>query len=195
MDRLRLVEPFLDELDSNDRLRYGIYFILILGLVWFMLVLGDVRIEMSREHGVLQDRYSELQNIGDLELWQQRFREQASTQKELSALLWRSASKNQTLAAVQSAIRKLAADGGITKSNIRIGTPQVADESLGVYSVRTRIRGQFEADQVLSFVASIEDFYPALIFENLTIEIVQGRSTDKNRINADIVAYYQEPGT
>jgi len=182
--------PLVAELDRNDRLRIGFLGILVLLAIWLILVLSDLNAAAYTKHRALTLKHSELIEAASLSEWESRRESQLATESILKKKLWVSATRGQTLAAIQSALRKLASDSGFLKSDVTMGTPMLFNEEIGLYRVRVRIRASYSGDTALAFLSSIEDFQPALVFENLSMEVVPSRAPGQNRFNADILAYF-----
>lgn len=196
MTRFRAqLEPLAQEVENNDRLRFGLYLILAIGITWLSLLLADANAELEREFINLRESHREVIGLGDENLWQQRYAEQSDVAETLQARLWTASTENQTLASIQSTLRKLTADAGLVKPSVLIGTPQWRSEALALKQVRTRVRGTFKADVALELVTRIEDFEPVLAVESLSIEIIRGHATRGNRFNMDVVAYYKVEGS
>lgn len=197
------------ELDANIRLRWGCYLIAVIFLLWLILVMSDSKRNLLRAQVTLADELTEMRDVESSEVWRQRVAELRQSRDQLLVhVLWESSTESQALAAIQSTVRSLAAESDIENLDIRMGSAQLFDAELGIYSVRMRLRGGYAQDDALRFVALVEDFQPVVSFERLSLEVIErkirsrsgrrqkdsGRKPENpadNRVNADLIAYYR----
>ena len=178
------------EIDQNDRLRLGCYFVVSLLLVWIILLTSD---EVSKQERKYRERLEvrlDLESHGDEELWLKRFEDERLNYQGLKQNLWEGASENQTLALIQTSLRELTIASEMERFNIRVGTPEWQFEDKGVRRVRTRIGGTFRGDSALKMVSKIEMYSPMLVIESLSIQVDPLRPGLGNRFSIDVLAYY-----
>lgn len=181
---------FVQELDSSYRLRFGLYLIVVLFLVWMSLVLSDERSVRDRDFWLMSENQLEFTELEDAGIWQQRLAEQQIRNTELIQGVWVGSSESQLIASIQTATRAMLLDAGLQKYTVELGAPQVFDDERNLRKIRLRIRAEFEENAALAFVSAAEKSTPSLVFERLAIEVVELRGR-KNRFNADLVAFLQ----
>ncbi len=184
--------PFILELNSNDRLRYGFFLIVTLTVTWLTLALADTNAQKHQDYRKRAYMLAELENIAATEVWEARKENLQGVRQSLQSSLWSAATRSQALAAIQTTLRKLSSDSAFNKTTVTVGTPLLLDESLDMYQVRIRVRGSYSNDSALLFVARVEDFKPKFSIENMSMVVVPSRALGQNRFNADILAYFIE---
>ena len=183
MDISRSLEDAASELNANHRLRYGIYLILLIGLIWFSLLLSDLNRALKSESARKHEELSELHAVGDFAVWQERFdQEQATRDVMFGQTIWVATSQSQTVASIQSTLLSLADDADVAEPAVVMGTVQSLDDSTNLYSVRARLRGSYAEDHVIGLVAAVEDFEPLLRIEELTIDVAEPKKKTANDV-------------
>jgi hypothetical protein len=187
----KYLEPLLIEINNSYRLRIGFYVILALLLIWAVLVLSDERSIREQDYWLMRQNQLEFANLEAVDVWQQRIVEEQSRHQELMQGVWVGKSESQLIAAIQTATREMMRSAGLQNYSVELGTPQVFDEERQLRKIRLRIRAEFDENAALAFVAAVENSRPNLVFEKLSIDVIELKRR-KSRLRADIVAFLKE---
>jgi hypothetical protein len=188
---LDLFRSLISDIDENHRLRGLLYLVILLVCCWMLLVLSENNEILIGEVKLLNVELAELVSIDDETTWNRRLEaEKASRENLLKTRLWEGESENQKLAAIQSSIRKLVTENGLTRPSVRIGTPGWYVEEKGLKKVKVRVGGGFEGNAALRLLSSIEEFEPLLAVDRLDI-LVDSKPARGNSLSIDVHAFYE----
>jgi len=175
----------VQELRSNDRLRWGVGVICVLALIYLSLVFSDINALMRQEFYRLSNERSEFSGLETDSLWQQRLNLENQQISILQAQLWQAESESLALADIQSELVQIANQAELASISIKMGTLQPHADLQDVSKVRARLRASYQDDQILTFLHSIESHGSVFVFERLDLKSSKG----KGSIDALIVSY------
>jgi hypothetical protein len=115
-----VLQPLLTELRANERLRWMVFGVLSVFLLYLVLVLDDVRAEAVAEYRPLalrEARLEELASNTDVDFAAYYERQQAAD-AALREQFWRSTSRGLAGAELQSWLRRLAREHSLQKSRL-----------------------------------------------------------------------------
>lgn len=175
----------VQELRSNDRLRWGLGVICVLALIYLSMVFSDVNALKKQEFYRLGNERAELSGLETDSLWQQRLTLENQQISIFYAQLWQAESESLALADIQSELVQVAHQAELTAINIKMGTLQPHADLQDVRKVRARFRANYQDDQILKFLNRVESHNPVFVFERLDLKINKG----KGSVDALIVSY------
>ena len=182
----RQLAQFAQETKTNQRLRWGLFAIGVLALLYITLVLDDLQENLLTDHGELSLQKTELITLEPEAVWQQRVSHEKRSLEEQEIVVWQAASEALARANLQSSINGYAESAGLQVINLQVGSFQPHAELAGVSLVRLEVSGAYADDDVLDFIGALESSAPMLRIVRTTL--TTGRR--RNRATMMILAYF-----
>lgn len=155
MTAKHLIEQLVSEFQGNPRLRIGIFLIIPILLVYFVLVLADYRAALLDEYETQSADFKKIQALANEKDWVERAQQSKDLLSRAEARLWASESQGLAKADAQSWLEQLAA--GLNIEELRImANDEVAilDEQLWV--VEINLQGRFDPQKFTRLIGQIE---------------------------------------
>ena len=193
-----------DQLQQNDRLRWGLA--LIIGILWFygILLLRDSVEEKSRQYLSTTQAIHRLRDQLTQTEWAQRVEPVKTLTVQLEAKVWQATTAGLAQAALQDALNTITLKAGVVRSQINvtvvedtapsISTPNQAkaatDAGLpeGLWKVKAKIAFDFSAPTLLDFLSQIETAPKQMVVGTLGVN-----KDVPNRVDVELYAYFQKP--
>lgn len=157
------------ELDTNPRLRLGVWLIAVLVFTWLSLVWSDWNLALYENNRARLVQLESLSDIESEEAWESRRRDVAQLSRELRQQLWQAGTTGLAQAKLQTGIDRLVVREDWTSVSIRSGTPQAVDGLDGVYEMRVRLGCRLTPPQLMTTLAAIENHEKLLVIERLKL--------------------------
>lgn len=157
------------ELDTNPRLRLGVWLIAVLVFTWLSLVWSDWNLALYENNRARLVQLESLSDIESEEAWESRRRDVAQLSRELRQQLWQAGTTGLAQAKLQTGIDRLVVREDWTSVSIRSGTPQAVDGLDGVYEMRVRLGCRLTPQQLMTTLAAIENHEKLLVIERLKL--------------------------
>ena len=178
-----------DELAKNDRLRWGVGAILILGFAYICLILSDLNGNLYIGYQQLKATSEEIAELATMEVWQERLVKEQEAAHQFEHYLWQGESEGRILANFQTRVRGISEESGLSKINIETGSAQPHEQLAGVFKVRARLRAQIDNDLIAKFLHQVETHDPLLVFERLDISRSNRKQKTNSNLDAIVLAY------
>ena len=179
----RQFNRFQEELEQNNRLRWGVLIILLLAVVWLLLVLSDLNREIRLDRQQYVDTLHDLGQIEEEQVWRQRLSLAQHDRQSLHAQLWSAPSDGLLVAELQTALRRMMDESGLRSVNIQVGSAQPLTSPQGGRVIRARIRAGFEDNRMLDLIEAIESSPHLLVQEQVLFNY------GNNRVDISLRAY------
>ncbi len=150
------LQNFLTEIKGNNRLRIGIWLILLTALFYGLLAVHEKNTELQHQYTEYQQTIQRLQEVNGEEEWHQRA---AATEKAYTdELAHFPVIKTMGLAraGVENTLSELLASIGIEKKRLRIDQFNEIADSPGILQLTTRISGMFDIGQFAQLLYDLE---------------------------------------
>ena len=171
--------------ETNQRLRWGIFLIVLLTLFYIALVLDDQQVEMMSEYQHLTLQKLELADLEPHAIWQQRATDEEKSLAEKEIAIWAAGSEALVRARIQSAITDHAEATELVSFNMRVGSFQPHIELSDISTIRLEFNAVYLADNILDFVSALESSTPLLKMESMSLRV----GKKNNRARLMILAY------
>ena len=164
----RQFNRILEELEQNNRLRWGVLIILLLAVVWLLLVMSDQNRAFRLDRQQYVTTLHDLGQIEEEQVWRQRLSLAQQDRESLQAQLWSAPSDGLLVAELQTALRRMMDESGLTSMNIQVGSAQPLTSPQGGRVIRARIRAAFKENKMLDLIAALESSPHLLVQEQVS---------------------------
>lgn len=147
-----------EQLQANQRLRWMIWGIVYIIILYFSLVLGEWRQEHSQTLAQLQRTSVRLEQLQHQSQWPERKEQEQAIAASLRPKLWATQSEGLAEADVQNYLRKLMTDHKVQAYRPRLAPPEsisAGDEKL--IKVTAEVSGSIAADSVDQLLKALAD--------------------------------------
>ena len=162
-------KQFQLELSANQRLRWGVFLILVIAIVYIVLVLDDERTALMSSYNQLARERTELTSLEPENIWNERVLSEQGALEQSSKVVWRALSEAQARAGLQSHLSALADNTGIKNFKLRVGSFQLHPTIDKVSTVRFEIEGAYLDDKMLDFINALESNMPVYKIDRLSL--------------------------
>lgn len=189
MSSAAALRPLLAELESNARLRWGLW--AIVGIVWFYGVLvlrdevprqGDAYRAVARQRANTQAAASDLQ-------WSARRDEALAAQAQIEARIWRANTLGLAQASLHDWLAQALSQAGAQRTQITVAAQDEeaarAAALPGMWKVTARVSFDFTPEAFYSLMAKV-----AAHDKKIVVESVQIRTGPPPRSEMVLVAYF-----
>ncbi len=174
------------ELNAKDRLRWGVWCILLLLGFYVVLVLGDWRAVYSQQINQQVSKLTQLQELEPVEIWQERLSAIQVQLENTEQSFWKAGTDGLAQAALQGRLEQLANEAGLGKTKVKLSTPVQLEALPEIKRLRADIKASFSGDTAFKFLASLEKHKPLIRTERLVMTWGKRRSSLSLRVEAYI---------
>lgn len=164
-----------EQWQANPRLRWGVWTMLFIMLLWLNLVASDWRTGLAGEQQQAAEQWQQQQTLAGSQHWQQRLEQARAATGEQSRHFGKAASESLARADVQARVAAELARLGLEKARIEVSAAPAADAATGLVPLQLRVSGQAGGDRLLALVQALEQGSPLLRIEQVTANNQRGR--------------------
>ncbi len=173
-----------EEFTTNARVRLGVWCVLAIVLLYWILVRSD-HLEAARaEYAGEIVRLERAQDAGAYEEWPDLLELERRTATELTTSFWQAETEGVAQARLLSALTELAGEIELRQARITPGVTQTVDNAPGVWRVQARLTARHRNGAELRLIHALATHPKKLVVDLL--EISQSRS----RVNILVSAYF-----
>ncbi len=175
------------EWQGNPRLRIGGFVILIIGLVYLLLAMSDLKSAWATNYSEETSRLEKVRALSGQTIWLQREKEAKTLRDALDSEIPKADTAGLAQAAFQTKLREIAIRYGdgvrvqVSPANNDTGAPDI-------WRVPATLNGDMGLNQAQQLLKDIEN-QPTLI----TIETLSLTNRDRVHLNMAVQAYYRLP--
>ena len=164
------LQQFVAELESNERLRWLLFGVALVVVVYFALVVDDWRIAVAEDYEDLAQREARLEYLetGSDTDFQGFYEEQKAANDKLRERFWQAKSAGLAGAELQSWLRVLAADHNLRKMRLDVSdirpVPNIEDP---LWQLEAELTGEILPNHVMSLIAALARSERAVVVQRL----------------------------
>lgn len=150
-----IFSQFTVELQSNQRLRIGLYAILPITLLYFLLVVSDVRSGLMDDFESASLNLEKIKSLANEKEWLERAAQAREHRGKLESMLWTSDSQGLAKADSQAWLEAAAGNLGIQELRVLVNQ-EVANIEDKIWMVELNVQGRFEPNAYMKLLGQIE---------------------------------------
>ena len=165
----RALRPLAAELVGNARLRWGVWLIAGILLVYCILVQSDRVAAVHDEYAAEAGRLAKTRNLAERQDWRERLEAERDTYRKLEAALWEARTEGLAQAKLQGALNEVIDGLGLDKPRIRSGVSQPVPDLPGVWRVQTRLDAAYRSGVELQVLHALATYPKKMIVDRLDL--------------------------
>jgi len=174
-----------DELQANDRLRWGLWVIAAILVLQAVFVLSDRVAEVTSETQSLHKRLHKVALIEQQTEWGQRFAAESAVQIQLHERLWQARSEGLAKASLQAAIDQLAEHANIKIRQLQLSDPEPMSGVANIVQVRAELNAQLRRGSIPELLDTLATHEPPLFVDTLSMRIERNKT-----VKLQVMAYF-----
>lgn len=172
------VERYRAELAENTRLRLGLWFVLLLAVLYGALLQSDRVDAAYDEYAVEADRLARVEATLTSGDWQEWLATEQQTNAQLAARLWRADTPGLAQANLQAALSQITDGLALRNQRIRPGVSQAVPDAPGIWRIQMQLNASYRRGDELEVMHRIATFPRKLTLDRLDLS----RSNDRLRL-------------
>ena len=163
------LRPFAAELAGNARLRWGVWLILGIVLLYCVLVQSDRVAAVHDEYAAEADRLAKAEILLQRQDWPELLEAERKTHRALKAVFWEARTEGLAQAKLQGALTGAVEGLALRKPRIRSGVSQPVPDLPGVWRVQTRLDAAYRPGVELQVLHALATHPKKLIVDSLEL--------------------------
>ena len=163
------LRPLAAELAGNARLRWGVWLILGIVLLYCVLVQSDRVAAVHDEYAAEADRLAKAEILLQRQDWPELLEAERKTHRALKAVFWEAKTEGLGQAKLQGALTGAVEGLALRKPRIRSGVSQPVPDLPGIWRVQTRLDASYRPGVELQVLHALATHPKKLIVDRLEL--------------------------
>ena len=181
------LRPLAAELAGNARLRWGVWLILGIVLLYCVLVQSDRVAAVHDEYAAEADRLAKAEILLQRQDWPDLLEAERKTHRALKAVFWEAKTDGLAQAKLQGALTGAVEGLALLKPRIRSGVSQPVPDLPGIWRVQTRLDAAYRQGVELQVLHALATHPKKLIVDRLDL---RQRSRRDSYLTLILSAYF-----
>ena len=181
------LRPLAAELAGNARLRWGVWLILGIVLLYCVLVQSDRVAAVHDEYAAEADRLAKAEILLQRQDWPELLEAERKTHRALKAVFWEAKTEGLAQAKLQGALTGAVEGLALRKPRIRSGVSQPVPDLPGIWRVQTRLDAAYRPGVELQVLHALATHPKKLIVDRLEL---RQRSRQDSYLTLILSAYF-----
>ena len=181
------LRPLAAELAGNARLRWGVWLILGIVLLYCVLVQSDRVAAVHDEYAAEADRLAKAEILLQRQDWPELLEAERKTHRALKAVFWEAKTDGLAQAKLQGALTGAVEGLALRKPRIRSGVSQPVPDLPGIWRVQTRLDASYRPGVELQVLHALATHPKKLIVDRLEL---RQRSRQDSYLTLILSAYF-----
>ena len=181
------LRPLAAELAGNARLRWGVWLILGIVLLYCVLVQSDRVAAVHGEYAAEVDRLAKAETLLQRQDWPELLEAERKTHRALKVAFWEAKTEGLAQAKLQGALTGTVEGLKLRKPRIRSGVSQPVPDLPGIWRVQTRIDATYRPGVELQMLHALATHPKKLIVDRLDL---RRRSRQDSYLTLILSAYF-----
>ena len=181
------LRPLAAELAGNARLRWGVWLILGIVLLYCVLVQSDRVAAVHDEYAAEADRLAKAEILLQRQDWPELLEAERKTHRTLKAVFWEAKTDGLAQAKLQGALTGAVEGLALRKPRIRSGVSQPVPDLPGIWRVQTRLDASYRPGVELQVLHALATHPKKLIVDRLEL---RQRSRQDSYLTLILSAYF-----
>ena len=183
----RALAPLAAELATNPRLRWGVWLILGILLVYCILVQSDRLAAAHRDYAAETERLAKAEALLEGRDWPALLEAEREAHREIESRFWSAETEGLAQAKLQDALAGVIDGLRSRKPRIQSGVSQPVPDLPGIWRAQTRLDAEFPSGAELRALHALATHPKKLVVERLDLRRRQQR---KSRLTLILSAYF-----
>ena len=162
------------ELAGNARLRLGVYAVLVLVLLYWLLARGPELAQAGADHAAAAERLDRAEALLAAAEWQPRLAAARSANAALDTRFWDAETAAQAQAQLRKALADAAASAGVDEPRLQSGVGQPVPGVPGLWRAQVRLAGTYDGGSELRLLHALATHRRKIVVDRL--DLTPGRS-------------------
>ena len=163
------LRPLAAELAGNARLRWGVWLILGIVLLYCVLVQSDRVAAVHDEYAAEADRLAKAEILLQRQDWPDLLESERTTHRALKAVFWEAKTEGLAQAKLQGALTGAVEGLALRKPRIRSGVSQPVPDLPGIWRVQARLDATYRPGVELQVLHALATHPKKLIVDRLEL--------------------------
>ena len=181
------LRPLAAELAGNARLRWGVWLILGIVLLYWVLVQSDRVAAVHDEYAAEADRLAKAEILLQRQDWPELLEAERKTHRALKAVFWEAKTEGLAQAKLQGALTGAVEGLALRKPRIRSGVSQPVPDLPGIWRVQTRLDATYRPGVELQVLHALATHPKKLIVDRLEL---RQRGRQNSSLKLILSAYF-----
>ena len=181
------LRPLAAELAGNARLRWGVWLILGIVLLYCVLVQSDRVAAVHDEYAAEADRLAKAEILLQRQDWPELLEAERKTHRALKAVFWEAKTEGLAQAKLQGALTGAVEGLALRKPRIRSGVSQPVPDLPGIWRVQTRLDATYRPGVELQVLHALATHPKKLIVDRLEL---RQRGRQNSSLKLILSAYF-----
>ena len=181
------LRPLAAELAGNARLRWGVWLILGIVLLYCVLVQSDRVAAVHDEYAAEADRLAKAEILLQRQDWPELLEAERKTHRALKAVFWEAKTEGLAQAKLQGALTGAVEGLALRKPRIRSGVSQPVPDLPGIWRVQTRLDAAYRPGVELQVLHALATHPKKLIVDRLEL---RRRGRQSSSLKLILSAYF-----
>ena len=181
------LRPLAAELAGNARLRWGVWLILGIVLLYCVLVQSDRVAAVHDEYAAEADRLAKAEILLQRQDWPELLEAERKTHRALKAVFWEAKTEGLAQAKLQGALTGAVEGLALRKPRIRSGMSQPVPDLPGIWRVQTRLDATYRPGVELQVLHALATHPKKLIVDRLEL---RQRGRQNSSLKLILSAYF-----
>ena len=162
------------ELASNARLRLGVYSVLLLLLLYWLLARNPARAQADADYAATAGQLDRAEALVLAADWQPRLAAARAADAALEARFWQAETAAQAQAQLRKTLADIAAGAGVREPRLQSGVGQPVPNVPGLWRAQVRLTGSYEGGSELRLLHALATHDEKIVVDRL--DLTPGRS-------------------
>ena len=162
------------ELAGNARLRLGVYAVLVLLLLYWLLARSPALAQAGADHAAAAERLDRAEALLAAAEWQPRLAAARSANAALDVRFWDAETAAQAQAQLRKALADAAASAGVRAPRLQSGVGQPVPDAPGLWRAQVRLSGSYDGGSELRLLHALATHRKKIVVDRL--DLMPGRS-------------------
>ena len=181
------LRPLAAELAGNARLRWGVWLILGIVLLYWVLVQSDRVAAVHDEYTAEADRLAKAEILLQRQDWPELLEAERKTHRALKAAFWEAKTEGLAQAKLQGALTGVVEGLALRKPRIRSGVSQPVPDLPGIWRVQARLDAAYRQGVELQVLHALATHPKKLIVDRLEL---RRRGRQNSSLKLILSAYF-----
>ena len=182
-----MLAPLVAEFAGNARLRWGVWLILGIVLLYCILVQSDRVAAVHDEYAAESERLTKAERLLERQDWPELLEAERNTHRELTATFWQAETEGLAQAKLQAALTGMIEGLDLRNARVRSGVSQPVPDLPGIWRVQTRLDADYRPGVELQALHAMATYPKKLVVDRLDL---RQRKRQDSRLALILSAYF-----
>ena len=182
-----MLAPLVAEFIGNARLRWGVWLILGIVLLYCILVQSDRVAAVHDEYAAESERLTKAERLLERQDWPELLEAERNTHRELTATFWQAETEGLAQAKLQAALTGMIEGLDLRNARVRSGVSQPVPDLPGIWRVQTRLDADYRPGVELQALHAMATYPKKLVVDRLDL---RQRKRQDSRLTLILSAYF-----